>query len=198
MRIKTGMLAAAALAVATPGPALAGWKVMPAGQAAAVAKSGLKVTPRSAWNRSSARPSKKGESWTLDGMLLNELRFFAGIAPGESLVKERNKKDKPLPKFSAQMLAPDIVQYFEATQRIVLGTSLFEVDSVEPATLAGHQGVRFTYHYAVQGDELRRNGEARAAIIGGKLYLIDFSAPALHYFDANIAEVRTLMDGAKL
>lgn len=198
MRIKTGMLAAAALAVATPGPALAGWKVMPAGQAAAVAKSGLKVTPQSAWNRSSARPSKKGESWTLDGMLLNELRFFAGIAPGESLVKERNKKDKPLPKFSAQMLAPDIVQYFEATQRIVLGTSLFEVDSVEPATLAGHQGVRFTYHYAVQGDELRRNGEARAAIIGGKLYLIDFSAPALHYFDANIAEVRTLMDGAKL
>jgi hypothetical protein len=196
MRKMIALVAAAALVAGTP--ALAGWKVMPAGKGSAVAKSAFTVTPKSDWNRASWRPSKKGESWTLDGMALNELRFFAGVASGEPLLKERNKKDQPLPRFSGQMLPPDIVQFFEATHRIVLGTSLFEIDSVEPTTLAGHQGVRFTYHYAVQGDELRRNGEARAAIVGGKLYLIDFTAPAIHYFDANIDEVRTIMDSARL
>ena len=198
MRGTIGLLAAAMLAMTVPGPAVAGWKVMPAGLATAVAKSTLKVTPQSAWNRWSARPSKKGEAWTLDGMALNELSFFAGIAPGEPLLKERNKKDKPLPRFSAQMLAPELVQFFEATNRIVLNTSLFEIDSVEPVRLAGHDGVRFTYHFSVEGDGLRRNGEARAAVIGGKLYLINFSAPAIHYFDANIAEVRAIMDSATL
>lgn len=192
------LLVAAAMALAIPGSAVAGWKVMAAGLPVTVGKSGLKVVPGNDWNKASARPSKKGEMWTLDGLSLNELSFFAAILPGEPLLKERQKKDKPLPRFSAQMLAPDIVQMFEATTRITLGTSLFEVDGVEPATLAGHQGVRFTYHYAVQGDELRRNGEARAAVIDGKLYLINFQAPAIHYFDANIGEVRKIMDSATL
>jgi hypothetical protein len=40
--------------------------------------------------------------------------------------------------------------------------------------------------------------EARAAIVGGKLYLITFAAPEIHYFDANIAEARAIMDSAKI
>jgi len=188
----------AVLLAAVPNAADAGWKVMAAGQPVAVAKSSMRVTPSSAWNRWSARPSKKGEIWTLDGVSLNELSFYAGIAPGEAIFKERNKKDKPLPKFSAQMLAPEIVQLFEATSRITLATSLFEIDSVEPTTFLGKPGVRFTYHYSVQGDELRRNGEGRAAVINGKLYLSNFAAPAIHYFDASIGEVRGIMDGATL
>lgn len=192
------LLIGALLATAAPGVAVAGWKVMGAGQPVAVAKSGMKVTPNSAWNRWSARPSKKGEIWTQDGVSLNELSFFAGIAPGEALFRERNKKDKPLPRFSADMLAPEIVQLFEATSRITLQTSLFEIDSVEPTTFLGKPGVRFTYHYSIQGDELRRNGEARAAVVNGKLYLSNFAAPAIHYFDASIGEVRGIMDSAAL
>ncbi|MET0307948.1 MAG: hypothetical protein ABW023_04505 [Sphingomonas sp.] len=196
-KIKNLVIGAVLLA-ALPTAADAGWKVMAGGQPVAVAKSGMTVTPSSAWNRWSARPSKKGEIWTLDGVALNELSFYAGIAPGEAILKERNKKDKPLPKFSAQMLAPEIVQLFEATSRITLQTSLFEIDGVEPTTFLGKPGVRFTYHYSIQGDELRRNGEARAAVIDGKLYLSNFAAPAIHYFDASIGEVRSIMDSAKL
>jgi hypothetical protein len=96
------------------------------------------------------------------------------------------------------MLAPEIVAMVEGSHRILLRSSLFEVDSVEPATLGGHPGVRFTYHYTVQEEEVRRNGEARAAIVGGKLYLIAFAAPAIHYFDAGIAEARAIMDSARI
>ena len=194
---KSVMFAVGLSLIATP--ALAGpWNLVPASQPIAVAKSSLTVTPRSPWNRWKLRPSKKGEIWTQDGVSLNALTFSAGIMAGEPLYKERNKKDLPLPKFNPNMTAPDIVQMFEATNRILLKTSLFEVDNVEPAKLAGHDGVRFTYHYVVQDEEVRRKGEARAAIIGGKLYLIDYAAPAIHYFDTGIEEARAIMDSARL
>ena len=186
---------AASLAVT---PAIAGWTIMSPSRPVAVAKSGLTVTPRTEWNRSSSRPSKKGEIWTQDGVSLNAMSFFAGIMTGEPIYKDRNKKDAPLPRFDARMTAPEIVQLFEASNRIILKTSLFEIDQVEPAKLAGHDGVRFTYHYVVQDEEVRRKGEARAAVIGGKLYLINFVAPAIHYYDHGIAEARSMMDGARL
>ena len=194
---KTIIFAIGLSLIATPAMA-ALWNLVPASQPVAVAKSGLTVTPTSAWNRWKLRPSKKGEIWTQDGVSLNALTFSAGIMAGEPLYKERNKKDLPLPKFDPRMTAPEIVQMFEATNRILLKTSLFEVDNVEPARLAGHDGVRFSYHYVVQDEEVRRKGEARAAIIGGKLYLIDYAAPAIHYFDTGIAEARAIMDGARL
>ena len=96
------------------------------------------------------------------------------------------------------MLLTDVVQLVESTMRISLDTSIFEVDKIEPAKLAGQDGVHFSYRYVVQSDEVRRKGEARAAIIGGKLYLINFVAPALYYFDANIGEIQAIMDKAKL
>ena len=68
----------------------------------------------------------------------------------------------------------------------------------EPAPLGGHPGVRFTYHYTVQDEDVRRRGEGRAAIVGGQLYLITFAAPEIHYFDAGIAEARRVMDSARI
>lgn len=197
MRKKILITVAAAAFLAAPALAAA-WTVMAAGQPEAVAKSGLTVTPKSDWNRWSARPSPKGETWTQDGVALNQLDFFAAIAPGEALYKEHNKKDQPLPKFDAKMTAPDIVRMFEDSNRILLKTSLFEIDKVEPTRLAGHDGVLFRYHYVVEEEEVRRNGEARAAIVGGKLYLINFAAPAIYYYDAGIGEAEGMMDHARL
>jgi hypothetical protein len=190
-------LAAAACALA-PLPVTAGWKLIPKAAPVAVAKSGMTVTPGEDWNRWSVRPSKRGEIWTLDGVSLNELSFFAGVLPGEPIYRERSRKDEPLPKFDAAMLAPEIVQAVEGSHRILLRTSLFEVGEVAPATLGGHPGVRFTYSYAVQDEDVRRRGEARAAIVEGRLYLVTFAAPAIHYFDAGIAEARRVMDSARI
>jgi hypothetical protein len=183
-------------ALASPG--LAGWKIMPAGQAVAVAKSKMTVSPGQDWNRWSSRPSKKGEIWTLDGTSLNELSFFAQIANGEPMFREQNKKDNPLPKFKSDMLPTDLVELFEASNRIILQTSLFTIDNVEPAKMSGRDAVRFTYHYAAQSDELNRKGEAIAANIGGKLYLVNFVAPTIHYFDRDIAKFRALTETIKI
>ncbi|MEA3032149.1 MAG: hypothetical protein QOH86_165 [Sphingomonadales bacterium] len=195
---KTRFAALAAVALVAAPVAAANWAVIGPSQSVTVAGSTMTVTPRTAWNKATHKIGPKAEAWTQDGFTLNELDFMAGIAPGEALVKERNKKDKPLPRFSASMTPPDIVQMFEATDRILLNTSLFEVDKVEPAKLGSRDGFRFEYHYVVQDDEVRRKGEARAAVVGGKLYMIKYSAPAIHYYDTGIDEVRAIMDGARL
>lgn len=193
--IVAAALAAAALAAT---PALAGWKLVPAGQPIAVAKSGMTVTPAEDWNRWTARPIKTSEVWTLDGTSLNELYFVAALPDGATLFRDVAKKDRPLPKFSTAMLLPDIVEFFESSTRSALQTSLFEVGTVAPDRMGGHDAVRFTFTYSVQGDDLPRKGVAKAAIVGGQLYLVSFVAPSVYYFDRDAAKVNALLDTVKI
>ncbi|MFD0946026.1 hypothetical protein ACFQ1E_06735 [Sphingomonas canadensis] len=191
--------AAAAALLLAPQSATAGWKAIAQGKPIAVAKTGLTVTaPSGVWNRWSLRPSKKSELWTKDGLALNELAFYSGVTSGEPIFREVDKKNSPLPKFNSKMLAPDVVALFEASNRIALKTSLFSVDSVEPAQFVGQPGVRFTFTYSVQNNDLVRKGEARAAVLRGQLYMITFIAPSIYYFDNGIADARAIMDSAVL
>lgn len=179
-------------------PALAGYKLVSKGVPVAVAKSTLTVTPSVDWNRLGARPGRNAESWTLDGLTLNDLTFYSGIANDTTLFRDAKKKTAPLPRFSSTMLAPDIAQLFESSYRVSIGTSLMSIDGVEPATFAGKPGFHFTYTFVIQGEEVRRKGEATGAVIGGKLYLITFEAPVIHYFDATRDAAKIVVDSAKI
>ncbi|QNA84135.1 hypothetical protein G4G27_09155 [Sphingomonas sp. So64.6b] len=167
-------------------PAIAGYKLMPAGVPIAVAKSGLTITPSVDWNRLGARPGRNAESWTLDGLTLNDVTFYGGIPNNTTLFKDAKKKTEPLPRFSSTMLIPDIAQLFESSYRVSVGTSLMTIDAVKPAIFAGSPGFHFTYSFVIQGEEVRRKGEAAGAVIGGNLYMITYEAPIIHYYDASI------------
>lgn len=171
---------------------------MPAGTAQPIGKLGLNVTPPNDWNRLGSKIGRNAESWTLDGLSLNDLSFYAGIEDGRALFREVDKKNRPLPKFSSKMLLPDIVQMFEGSYRVAAGTSLFSIGIVEPTSFAGHPGVRFAYSFIQQDEEVKRNGEATGAIINGKLYLITFEAPSIYYFDRDIDAYRRLVASAKV
>ena len=185
-------------ALALAGPAAAGYKLMPAGAPEVVRNSALTVTPSIDWNRLGAKVGRNAEAWTLDGQSLNEVTFYAGIGDGQTLFKEVSKKTKPLPRFSAGMLPPDIVQLFESSYRIAAGTPLFSVDKVEPATFLGRPGFRFRYSFTVQDEEVRRTGEATGSVVDGKLYMIAFEAPTLHYFDRDVAAYEALVASARM
>lgn len=191
-------LLAMALVIGAAVPAQAAYKIVPSGKWAAVAKSVLTVKPDQAWNRIGARPGRNAESWTLDGIPLNDLTFYGGIANDTALFREVDKKNRPLPRFSSTMLIPDIAQLFEASYRIAVSTSLMSIDSIEPATFAGQPGFRFAYSFTVQNEEVKRLGEARGAVIDGKLYLITFEAPAIHYFDRSVGAFRVVADSASV
>lgn len=160
-----------------------------------VAKSDLKVTPLRDWNSLSIRPGKKAETWTLDGEQLNDVTFYGGIAPGEALIRETNKKHKPLPKFTRETLLVEIPELLEGTYRTEKGIGSFMITSSNPDRFIGRDGIRFTYEF-VDADNLPRKGEARATVINGLLYMSTFDAPRLHYFDATLADFRALTDSA--
>lgn len=189
---------AAALSVAVAAPAQAGWKLAPAGEATQVAKSTLTVTPSVDWNRDNSRPIKEGEVWTLDGTSLNQLYFVGGLADGKPLMRETAKKANPLPKFKSSMVLTDIPDFYESTLRTALGTSVFEMESVEPTTFAGKPAVKFSFHFATQGDPLVRKGLATGTMVGGKLYLMSFIAPETYYFERDRAKVEALMAASRL
>jgi hypothetical protein len=191
------LAAAAAAALLVAAPALA-YKLVPHGVRVSVAKSPMTVDPPIDWNRQQVRPGRNAEAWTLDGMPLNEVTFYGGIVNDQALFKEVAKATKPLPRFAATMRAPDVVQLFEASYRVAGGSSLFQVDGVEPATFAGQGGFRFTYTFTLENEEVKRRGEATGAIVGGRLYLITFEAPAIHYFDRDLDKYRALVASARL
>lgn len=185
-----------ALTALPTGPALAGWKLMKQGAPVAVAKGTLRVTPHEDWNRTSARPIPKGELWTIDGALLNELYFVSGLLPGETLYRDAAKKERPLPKLGVATQLTDIPEFFESSNRLVLDTSVFQITGIQPARLGGHDGIRFTFEYAVPGSTLARKGVAVATVSAGKLYLISFVAPSLFYFDRDRAKAEAIMASA--
>ena len=175
--------APAALVLAAASPSWAGfYRLIHAGEHVTVAKSTLVVTPAQDWNHLGRRLGRNAESWTMDGLSLDDVTFYGGVGSEETLFKDRDKKDKPLPRFSPTMLPPDIVQMFEESYRIANDTSVFNVDKVEPTKFLGVDGVRFSYTFTSK-DEVERKGLGTAAIVGGKLYMITYEAPTIYYFD---------------
>ncbi|KTR84514.1 hypothetical protein NS277_04705 [Novosphingobium barchaimii] len=157
----------------------------------------LTVTPPRDWNRLDIKPGKHAETWTLDGEQLNDVTFYTGIEPGEPLVRERNRKREPLPKFTSATLLAEVPELLEGTYRAYKHTGAFALTSSRPESFLGRPGVHFTYDYT-DADLLPRKGEARAALINGKLYMATFDAPRLHFFDETVDDYRALVATATL
>jgi hypothetical protein len=167
------------------------------GKATKIADSAMTVTPPRDWNRLGIKPGKFAETWTLDGEQLNDVTFYGGVEPGRPLVRERDKKREPLPKFTDSMLLIEIPELVQGTYRAYKQISKFEVINTTPGTFLGKDGVHFTYQY-LDADELPRKGEARAAVVDKKLFMVTFDAPRLHYFDRTVDDFRALADATKL
>lgn len=167
------------------------------GKPVAVAAATLVVTPTRDWNQLSGKRGKKAEVWTLDGEQLDQVTFYGGIAPGEPLLRERDKKGKPLPKFTRETLLAEVPGLLESTYRTDRAIASFTLLDARPERFLGTDGIRFAYEY-VDDDNLPRKGEARAALVKGLLYMATLDAPRLHYFDRVAPDFRAFADSATL
>jgi hypothetical protein len=174
------------------GPALANSLVSP-GPRAKVAKSSISVSPDGEWNRLSIRAGKNVETWTVDGPELNRVTFYGGIAVGQPLLRETDKKNKPLPRVTANMLITDIPALLETSYRTQFQAAQVSIDTQEPAVVGGRSGIAFTYSITRPDDEVLRKGEAVGAIVGDRLYLVTYEAPAIHFFDKDLTRFRQLL-----
>jgi hypothetical protein len=162
-----------------------------------IARSSLSAAPTSEWNKLSARGGKNVELWTIDGDDLNKVTFFGGIPVGDPLFKEADKKHAPLPRVTPNMLITDIPAIVESTYRIQLHTEQMSIDSQEPTTISGQKGIKFTYSFVRDDDEVQRKGEAVGAFVGDRLYIVSYEAPAIHFFDKDVEKFRQLVTTLK-
>lgn len=204
MRLRLAAAALLLAPLAAPPPAAAQfvlsspWKLVRAGEVRKVGTDEMLVTAVGDWNRSTQSSLRRNESWTQHGTGLDDLAFYGGIAKGKPLLRQRDKKKDPLPKFDPAMLPTDIAEWFENSARIALNSAVFDVGAVRPATLAGARGIEMDFTYASEGDNLERQGIARAAVIGGKLYVISYDAPKIHYFKAGLPTALAIVDSARV
>jgi hypothetical protein len=167
------------------------------GKAVKVGKSAVTVTPPRDWNRLDTKPGPDAEVWTLDGEQLNDVTFYVAVPAGKPLVKERNKKRDPLPRLRSATLLAEVPELLENTYRAYHNIAKFQLTSSKPERFLQRDGVHFTYEYT-DGDNLPRKGEARAILLSGKLYMMTFDAPRLHYFDRTVPDFRALAETATL
>lgn len=172
-------------------PAISNSLVSP-GPRAKIARSTLAAMPKNEWNKLSFRGGKNVEVWTIDGDLLNKVTFYGGIEVGKPLYREADKKERPLPRVTPNMLITDIPALLEGSYRSQYSVSQMSIDTQEPALVGGHKGVRFTYTFVRQDEEVVRKGEGVGAFVGNRLYLVAYEAPAIHFFDKDVEKFRQL------
>jgi hypothetical protein len=163
-----------------------------------VAARAFEVKPTYAWNRAPRAPSdiKQEENWTQNGLALDRIGFIGGLQDGASIVKHDKKAAQRVPAFRSSMGPQDLVSMIESYYRI-RGVSIFETISIKPVKFVGESGVQFDYQF-VASDEVKRCGRAVMAISAGKLYVMNLSAAAVHYFDKALPEFETLTASARV
>lgn len=152
------------------------------------------VVDATAWNRFEAPGTKGGEFWTIDGIALDRLRFFVAIAEGEALGEPLGKR--PLPAFRASLTPHEIVELYEAFT--TEDASAFRLLRLSPARFVGREAFRFEFELTRRLDDLELAGMGYGAVVEGRLYLMVYSAPKLHYFEKHLAAAEWAINSARV
>lgn len=159
----------------------------------------LAVTAPREWNRISSRlftDVRDVEDWTQNGPYLDGISFVSGLKDGKELVYQRRRDDRQVPKFRANMTAPEIAAMIESLFRVRGGAVDFRTTSLAPRTFLGANGFQHDFEH-LDTDEVRRRGRAVGAVIDGKLYLILYDAARSHYFNASLPDFEALVRTAR-
>jgi hypothetical protein len=167
----------------------------------AVADGTLSVVPPRAWNRH--RPTffddiRQVEDWTLNGPFLDGITFVSGLKGGQYLIRQSKRADQQVPKFRADMTAPEIAAMLESLYRVRGGTVDFRTLSLQPRSFLGaSNGFQFDYEH-LDEDEVWRKGRAVGAVINGRLYLVLLDAARSHYYGATLPDFEAIVASAAL
>lgn len=155
------------------------------------------VAPRE-WNRADRTiftDVRWVEDWTLNGPYLDSISFVAGLPDDHRLLREDYKADRQVPRFRANMTAPEVVGMIESLYRVAGGASDFRTLALVPRTFLGTPGFQLDYEH-LDGDELWRKGRAVGAVVDGRLYLIMLDAARSHYYPHALPDYEAIVASA--
>ena len=161
----------------------------------------IKVTE--AWNKVNIPGTTQPyETWTQEGISLDQLRFWAGIKNGQPLMVipagsvPSGQKAPRVPTFSATMQPDELVSLFE----LLYSTdgSVVTINKVEPASFAGEKGVRFEFSVLRKGDNLTMNVKGWIAVRKDELFAATFGAPKLSFYGRLLPKAEAVVNTAQI
>ena len=145
------------------------------------------IEPQVAWT---AVGSGEDELWTIDGPLLENVRFVTAV-PGKPILPVFGAANKPMPVYRAGMNPIEIREALE-NALIVLGLEQITTTEFRPAPFGTLAGYRWEYT-AVNKDGLEKKGLVLTTEKAGRLQMILYSGTRIYYFDRHKDEVERLM-----
>lgn len=133
------------------------------------------VDPQIQWSRGKAQHI---EIWTVDGPLLESIRFFDARKDGDTLFVPGPNQNPP--KFEKDMKATE-VQEFVVDTMAAAGASSVEASNLRPWEFGVLSGFRFELKY-LNPDGLEHSAFAVGAISDEQLYLILYSGTSRYYY----------------
>ena len=149
------------------------------------------VNSQIAWNKMT---EGKTEIWTVDGPLLQELRFIKAIEDGDALFK--GGAGKKLPPFKSKMTAIEIKELFE-TSLAQFGVARMRTLNLRPESFGKVAGFRFEFTYVLKHG-LEKQGFALGAVIDEKLHMIIYTGTRLHYYPKHKDDVERLVRSIRI
>ena len=159
----------------------------------------LNVKVSDAWNKfpSGGQPF---ELWTQEGLTLDQLRIWAGIKSGQSLVMastaSSDQKAQRVPTYTAGMAPDQLVNLLEIMYSA--DGSLVSMDKVEPAPFAGEKGLRIEFSITRKSDDVQLRGVGWMAVRNNELFAASFVAPRLAFFPRLLPRAERVMQSARI
>lgn len=153
------------------------------------------VESRIAWSRLVRGDT---EIWTVDGELLQQLRFIKGIEDGDKLFPARagRRRDRLKPPFRGDMTPPEIRELFE-TSLSQAGAIDVRVSRLRPTAFGALGGFRFEFAFSFS-DGLPRRGLVAAVVKDKELHMIIYFAPAMYYFGRDRPRVEAIIESIRM
>jgi hypothetical protein len=156
-----------------------------------------------AWNRIDLPGNKQPyESWTQEGLTLDQLRIWAGIPSGQPMMTSPStsggagQKAPRIPTFTAGMPPDQLVGLFETLYSA--DGSIFSISKVEPAAFAGEKGVYFEFALTRKSDGVQMQGSGWVAVRKNELFAATFTAPRLAFYPKLVSRAEGVVRTAQI
>jgi len=149
-----------------------------------------------AWNHVTGPGIGPAQTWTMEGLPIDQLRIYAGIKEGEPVHQPDPSGKRKNFSFRAGMQPEDIVAMFEGM--MTRDGSVFRLTKLEPMSFGGQKGFRFEFSLTRKVDGVELAGVGFGTVAKGELYAMLYAAPQLGFFARHQRSVEQMARSARL
>jgi hypothetical protein len=147
------------------------------------------------WNHVAAPGMGPAQTWTMEGLPVDQLMIYSGLKDGEALHAAGSASQKSF-NFRSSMQPDEIVALFEGM--LTRDGSQFKLMKLEPAAFGGGKGFRFEYALTRKADNLVLSGVGYGTVSKGDLFALLYIAPRLTFFARHQERVEQIARSARV